>query len=113
MLQSFIALCLVSIGLLPAFGGAWLMWDANQEPDLAGYHVHYGVVGQSGTNVVGITTNRWSLDHLERGQYYWFYVTASNQAGLSSDPSEIILTSLPAPVSGTSVTNQPPDAASE
>jgi hypothetical protein len=62
-----------------------LVWDPNQESDLAGYHLYQG--GESGrytnrTTLGTVTINR--LGRLRSGTYF-FAVTAFNTSGLESD----------------------------
>ena len=73
----------------PLFAGsATLTWNANPEPDIAGYTVVYGT--RSGvyafTQQVGNVTTT-SITNLEPGQTYYFAVRAVNQDGLTSPGS--------------------------
>jgi hypothetical protein len=71
-------------------------WDPNPEPDIAGYHVYYGVVGSGVTNKVSPgTTTQQQVISLQAQTQYWFYVTAFNTAGLESDPSETLTYTTP------------------
>jgi Fibronectin type III domain/Family of unknown function (DUF5719) len=76
---------------LPAStSAAWvtLAWDANTDPDVAGYVVHYRAErGRhwGGLNVGPATTAQ--VGGLRSGQRYRFWVTAYDSRGFSSDPS--------------------------
>ena len=69
-----------------------LAWDANTEPDLAGYILHYGTstrVYTNATNVGKVTTNR--VNGLIEGVRYFFAVTAYNTSGMESDPCRVVV----------------------
>ena len=110
--RSFWKLALVSLILcVLAFGRAQaadarLEWDANSEPDLAGYRLHYGTAsgGYSMMLDVGFATSA-TVPNLTAGQTYFFVVTAYNTSGLESPASnEVNFTALEGP-------NQPPAVA--
>lgn len=68
-----------------------LAWEPNDEPDLAGYFIHYGLASgaySTKTNVGLRTTN--TISGLLEGLTYYFAVTAYNTAGLESEPSNEI-----------------------
>jgi chitodextrinase len=68
--------------------GVTLAWDPSEEPNIAGYIVHWG-------NEPGVST--WQIDvmqattanisDLESGEPYFFSVTAYNLDGVESEPS--------------------------
>jgi hypothetical protein len=68
-----------------AAGTVTLAWDPNNEPDLAGYILHYGTTSGTYTHAVDvgnvITNTVADLD----GSTYFFAVTAYNTSGLESD----------------------------
>jgi hypothetical protein len=74
-----------------------LSWDANSEPDIAGYKLYWGtssgVYDQS--NDVSQTTA--SVPNLTVGVRYYFAVTAYNKAGLESGYSEELSAIVPSP----------------
>lgn len=81
-----------------------LAWDANPEPDIAGYRIYSSTVSgnYNATNDVGNVTTT-TLSGLTTGMTYYFAATAYNTSGLESDYSnEISFT----PVS--TDTNNPP-----
>jgi hypothetical protein len=88
---------LAAVAVLALAPGAFaasvtVAWDANAEPDLAGYKVHYGLASLAYTTHidVGKTVSR-TLDGLAAGTRYYFAVTAydgyGNESGYSSEIS--------------------------
>ncbi len=84
----FLAICLGSISSLQAVQNVTLAWDANSEPDIAGYRLKYGT--SSGNYVqtleVGGATTA-TVSNLVAGNTYFFVVTTYNMAALESAPS--------------------------
>lgn len=86
-------------------GSATLTWNANTEPDLAGYKVYYGTSArtdscpqggyQTTLNVGNVTT--YTLNNLTDGQTYYFSVTAfdtsNNESCFSNEVSKLIVPS--------------------
>jgi len=93
-LRNFTAFLCASCLLAAIAVAETLVWAPNTEPDVTGYVVSSGVVGTSITNRTFTPTNSLSLSNFARGQYYWFYVQATNSAGLVSGPSALVLSSL-------------------
>jgi hypothetical protein len=74
-----------------------LAWDANPEPDVSAYVIHYGTSSRQypySTNVGNVT--RATVNGLQAGLTYYFAVTATNSAGLESDYSNEVSTFIPA-----------------
>jgi hypothetical protein len=73
-----------------------LEWDANSEPDLAGYRLHYGT--QSGvytvTRDVGMVTEA-TVSYLSEGVTFFFAVTAYDTFGFESLPSDEVSFAVP------------------
>ena len=89
-----------------------LAWDANTEPDLAGYRVHYGTASGSYTSSVDVhkvTTS--SIGTLTAGQTYYFAVTAYNASGNESGYSNQVSYSVAA-ANGAPATPATPTGAS-
>jgi fibronectin type 3 domain-containing protein len=88
--------------LAPAIAGlaatVTLAWDANPEPDIAGYRIY------SRTNGGTYATNRFvavtngtsgSVSNLSLGVIYRFVATAYNTSGLESEHSNEVVANLP------------------
>ena len=73
-----------------------LAWDANSEPDLAGYRLYWGTASHTYTqsNEVGIITAA-IVSNLTEEVTYYFAVTAYNSASLESDVSDEVLFTPP------------------
>jgi hypothetical protein len=85
-----LALALVSALILPAVVHAAgepapsvsLAWNANPEPDVAGYKVHFGAQSGVYTNVIDVRgATSTSLPQLLMGSTYYMAVSAYNSAG--------------------------------
>src|SRR6267142_834591 len=74
-------------GILQADTVVSLTWDANSEPDLAGYRIHYGTSPGSYTlpsiSAVG-QNNARTITNLQANTTYYFAVTAYDLAGNES-----------------------------
>ncbi len=80
------------IGLIEAGTAANLAWDANSEPDLAGYRIHAGTSSGSYTLPtldVGKVTS-YSISNLQANTTYYVVVTAYDYAGNESASSNEI-----------------------
>jgi hypothetical protein len=100
----FLLLCAL---LTPVTGHAsdvTLAWDANTEPDIAGYRIHYGLGSRNYDQVLDVGNNTTCVvTGLDQGQTYYFAATAVNTEGMESDFSNEVSTTL-------SISNQPPVA---
>ena len=65
-----------------------LAWNANPEPDIAGYRVYYGTVAAPFGNLVDVGSPTATITNLENGVTYTFAVTAYNTAGAESAYSQ-------------------------
>jgi fibronectin type 3 domain-containing protein len=91
----------------PTPGMVVLWWDANSEPDLAGYKVYWGRTSGNYTNapqpVVAVMTQpQYTTPVLQNGTWY-FAVTAFNKTGGESGYSNEVSTVIniaPAPPTG-------------
>lgn len=84
-----------------------LQWDPSTDPEVTGAIVYYGNAIRNypyHTNFANVT--RATVTGLQAGLTYFFAVTATNTAGLESDYSNEVSTSIP-----TDLTNRPPTIA--
>lgn len=73
-----------------------LQWDANSEPDIAGYKVYYGT--NSGVYFASIdvgNTTTTTVGNLKEGVTYYFAATAYNTSRLESDRSNEVSYTVP------------------
>jgi hypothetical protein len=83
------ALCALPIQAAYAAASVELQWDANTEPELAGYKIYWGTSSGNYTSSkdVGKTTT-YTLTGLDEGKTYYFSATAydgsSNESGYSN-----------------------------
>jgi len=101
-------LCLLAYLFLPMTGFAsvgklTLTWNANTEPDIAGYRLYYGTSSRSyKTHTdVGLKT-AFTMEGLQQGTYY-FVITAYNKSGNESGYSNEVEHRLAPPPSVTHV----------
>jgi hypothetical protein len=74
-----------------------LTWDANAEPDIAGYKVYWGTASGVYDHFNDVSQTTASVPDLAVGLRYYFAVTAYNEAGLESGYSEEISAIVPSP----------------
>lgn len=81
-----------------------LSWNANPEPDIAGYTVYYGTDSAVLDNTVktGNTTTA-VVPNLQPETTYYFAITATNTTGLTSDMSDPISYTTPLNMAGAEV----------
>ena len=74
-----------------------LVWNPNQEPDLAGYRLQFGTASGKYTEKISVGKSRTSttVDNLSEGKTYFFAITAYNTKGLESRASNEV--SYPSP----------------
>ncbi len=71
---------------------ATLIWDPNNEPDLAGYKLYYGLSSGNYPYIVDVgNQTTYTLTDLEVGKTYYITATAYNAAGLESDYSNEVV----------------------
>jgi hypothetical protein len=97
-----VSLCIVCSveGLNPAqlfaAGAAKASWNANTEPDLAGYKIYYGL--SSGNYTISINVGnvtQYTVNQLTEGLIYYFVVTAYDTAGNESAYSQEVSAEIP------------------
>jgi hypothetical protein len=93
---SLLVSLLVTVAAAEA-GSITIVWDANTEPDLAGYVVSYGTASSryDATIDVGPATT-WTLTNTVQGRTYFFTVQAYNRAGLRSERAIEVYEAVPA-----------------
>lgn len=69
-----------------------LGWDESPEPDVTGYNLYYGgSIPDVRQNCIHVgKANRCIVPALSLGQPYFFTVTAVNEAGMESEPSNVV-----------------------
>ena len=101
----FLVCFLFSVAILNnnAFAGsATLNWNANTEPDLAGYRIYYGTSPRTGTcppggyanNLSVGNTTSYAFNNLTDGQTWYFslsaYDTSNNESCFSAEVSKVL-----------------------
>jgi hypothetical protein len=75
-------------------GDVFLSWNANTEPDLAGYKVRYGTASGSYGTIINIgDQTTYTVTGLGFGTYYFAvtaYDTSGNESGFSNEVSKMI-----------------------
>jgi fibronectin type 3 domain-containing protein len=85
------------LAVLPREGGLEVLWSPSAEPDLAGYRV-YRATGDGRLEKLADTAllrASWLDETAVRGVVYRYAVTALDQAGNESEPTEPVEASLP------------------
>lgn len=80
-------LFIVSLPCLAATGATnsvTLSWNANSEPDIAGYRLYYGPASAPYGSLLDVSTTTATVSGLRTGATYTFAVTAYDTAGLES-----------------------------
>ncbi|MGD8522671.1 MAG: fibronectin type III domain-containing protein, partial [Desulfobacterales bacterium] len=88
----FLPVLLIALILVPNGYSAQvtLAWDPNQEPDVAGYKIHYGTYSRTYQHTVDVKNfTSCTISGLEEGKTYFFAATAydtnGNQSGYSTE----------------------------
>lgn len=99
--------------LLPGYAqaaSAIVSWSPNNEPDLAGYKVHYGTAPGTYANTVDVANvTSYTVPNLAVGNTYYFAVTAYDTTGNSSGLSTEVTLAVPAPDTTPPLLTPPPD----
>ena len=94
LILGFIAFCLQP--LHAAAADVTLAWDANTEPDLEGYVVHYGTASRNYPHRFDVgNQNRHTVNGLNEGSIYYFAVTAYDTSGNESAYSTELVYAVP------------------
>jgi len=68
-----------------------LAWDQEQDPQVAGYCLYFGINGSTTTNRLDVgLTNMVTLKNLLASSNYFFYVVAYNSSRIESPPSAVM-----------------------
>ena len=87
---------LVALHLGRANQSVNLAWDANPEPDIAKYKVYWGLESGAPTESLDVgKVTAATVRHLDDGATYFFTVTAINEAGEESEPSNEVFYTTP------------------
>lgn len=104
MIQTrFIAplIILITILIFPLSASAdalLVSWEANAEPDLAGYKVYYGLESRNYETYIDVgNVTSYLLDGLDYGHTYYVAVTAYDTLGNDSGYSEEVWATIPVP----------------
>jgi hypothetical protein len=84
-------------------GSAVLNWNANSEPDLAGYKIYYDTASKASNCPAGYANNidagnviTYTINNLPEGHDYYFQLTAhdtsNNESACSTNPGEVTKT---------------------
>lgn len=95
-----LSICLFVVSIAAVCHGAdvTLAWDANSEPDLSGYTIHYGTCSGAYTESVDVgNVTVFTVGGLAAGQTYYFTAKAYDNDGNSSGYSSEISYSVPLP----------------
>src|SRR5476651_2110979 len=78
------------------------MWNANPEPNIAGYRLHYGTATHTYTQVIDVgNSTTATVSGLPEGVAYFFATTASNTSGFESVFSRELVYAAPTCAPGT------------
>jgi hypothetical protein len=89
------------ITIAPAPGRISIFFPANEEPDIAGYTVYRSTDESlpknrwTKLNSTLLTRTTFQDENVESGKRYYYYITATDQAGNVSKPSEVVSESAP------------------
>jgi hypothetical protein len=89
--RASILLILLILSLCSRAASVTLEWDANTEPNIAGYRVYWGTASRTYSRTLSVTTTSATITNLFPGTNY-FAVTAFDDNGLESDFSDEVWT---------------------
>lgn len=101
MKKTLLVAALIALSALAAVAEtftATLAWDANPEPDIAGYRIYARELGGSYATPATVTVTNGvtgTVTNLTAGKTYFFVATAFNTSGLESDYSNEVSCVLP------------------
>jgi hypothetical protein len=85
------------LAILPRSGGLEVLWSPSAESDLAGYRVYRETAGQARERLAELSPEKAAYldERAARGTAYRYTVTAFDQAGNESEPTDPVEGSLP------------------
>jgi hypothetical protein len=100
----FAGLIMAFVPLLADAESLSFAWLRNNEPDVVGYRIHYGVASRAYNTVrdVGNATGA-TINNLTPGTTYYFALGAYNTLGLESDLTGELVYSVPIKPAGTEI----------
>jgi len=101
LLLATCALCLVPMGQTAFAANITMAWDSNQEPDIAGYRLHYGTSSGNYSKHIDVgNTIQHTITGLQAGVTYYFAATAYDSNDLESAYSEELVYTTPKTAGG-------------
>jgi hypothetical protein len=98
LLARAILIVLLTTSAIVHAGAIKVKWDANTEPDLAGYKVYLGTTSQSYSKIIDVgDTTSTIIRNVNYGQRYYVVVTAYDESGNESNPSSEVSVQVTAP----------------
>ena len=95
-LAAIVVVIMATASLAAAQTSVTLAWNANTEPDIAGYTIYYGTTsGNWPTSVDVGNVTQYTVNDLTRGSTFYFVVRAYNTEGLYSGPSAEVSAQIP------------------
>ena len=87
----------VGLAVLPRQGGLELLWSPSPEEDLAGYRVYRAAEGSAPQRLAELAPSKAAYldESAVKGVVYHYTLTAFDQAGNESPPSDAVEASLP------------------
>lgn len=84
-----------------------MAWDPSPDANVAGYYIYYGTISGQCTNRLDAgPTATATVSGMEVGMTYYFTVTAYDEIGQESPPSNEIAFTVPDPIPDTPITLQ-------
>jgi Fibronectin type III domain len=97
-------ICLMAVLSIVVFGlplsllaakNVTLAWNPSEQTNVVGYSVYYGTASHRYTEKLSVPIRKAVISDLVENKTYYFAVTASNDLGLESSPSDEVIYSVP------------------
>lgn len=106
-MKALVTLALLLLATSAIAADISIKWDANTEPDLAGYVIHRSEGEAPFVPVARTTATNYTFANVSSGKKYRVAVTARNTSGIESSYSNVVAYSVPlAPSSLQLIVNQ-------